>query len=417
MNGIKSNDDKKLNICLLLSYPHNPHMPIIGITEIYSVYGEYMPRFGHKMTWIAPSQKKIRQVQEEFFNKVRVYVVPYYESSVLLVKIFNKLLFAFREARLVADIFKKETYDIIQARNSVIEGLVAIYIKRRYKVPFVFQYSFPTGAYKYRTSRLRRWVGKLEGCIMNIILREADLILPIGKLMQEDLTRDGISESNMIPLPSAVDLDLFSQRVSGDAIRSRYNLGNSPVVIYVGLMDELRHLGIVIRAFARVKEERANAKLLMVGDGSDIANLKRLANELGVSSNIVFTGQVSYFDVPKFIAASDLGLVPVPPLPIYRVSVSTKLCEYMAMAKPAVANEEILDHKEVIEESGGGILVPFTPEAFAQAMIELLDNPHGAQGIGRKGREWVMKNRSYEVVARQLEERYFELLEHSCLAA
>lgn len=65
--------------------------------------------------------------------------------------------------------------------------------------------------------------------------------------------------------------------------------------------------------------------------------------------------------------------------------------EYMAMAKPVVANEEIPEHKEVFEESGGGISVPF-----------------GA--MGRKGREWVVRNRTYEILARQVEERYLELL-------
>jgi len=82
----------------------------------------------------------------------------------------------------------------------------------------------------------------------------------------------------------------------------------------------------------------------------------------------------------------------------------------MAGGKPVVANEEILDQKEVLKQSGGGILVPYTPEAFADAIIELVDNPEKAAEIGRRGREWVVKNRSYEHLARQLEERYFILI-------
>ena len=87
-----------------------------------------------------------------------------------------------------------------------------------------------------------------------------------------------------------------------------------------------------------------------------------------------------------------------------------KLFEYMAMAKPAVANEEIPEQKEVLGESGAGILVPFTPEAFADAIIELLDNPERAAEMGQRGRQWVVKNRSYESLARQIEQGYFELV-------
>ena len=79
--------------------------------------------------------------------------------------------------------------------------------------------------------------------------------------------------------------------------------------------------------------------------------------------------------------------------------------------KPVVANEEIPEHKELLEQSGGGILVPFTPEAFANAIIELLDNPERAQEMGRRGREWVVKNRTYEILARHVEERYLELIQ------
>jgi glycosyltransferase involved in cell wall biosynthesis len=80
------------------------------------------------------------------------------------------------------------------------------------------------------------------------------------------------------------------------------------------------------------------------------------------------------------------------------------------MAKPVVASEEILDHREILEQSGGGILVPFTPEAFAKAIIYLLDNPAQAAEMGKRGREWVKQNRSYEILGRQLEQYYVEVI-------
>ena len=400
-----------MKICLLLPTPFEPTFP--SRAEVTKIYGKDLPSFGHKVIWIVPSREKRKEVQEESFNKVKVYNIPYSKYSSLLMKILSRLLFSFREAKFVTTIFKNEKYDIIQARNSIFDGLLAIYIKRRYKVPFVFQYSFPLEDYKeYKVSRLRLWL-KFQSYILNIILCEADLILPISKGMQKDLTQKGISGSKMMLFPSSVDLDIFSLMVSGDNVRNRYHLNNSQVVIYVGEMIKLRHLDMVIRAFAKVKEKKGDVKLLMVGDGDDRVNLERLADELGVKNSIVFTGQVSYFDVPKFIAASDIGIVPVPPLSILKVSVSTKLREYMAMGKAVIANEEIPDHKESIEQSEGGILVPFDESAFADGIIELLNNPEKAKEMGRKGYEWVVKTSSYEILARQVEKRYFEVLQRN----
>ena len=81
------------------------------------------------------------------------------------------------------------------------------------------------------------------------------------------------------------------------------------------------------------------------------------------------------------------------------------------MGKPVVANQEIPDHKMVLEQSGGGILVSFTAEAFANAIIELIDDPERAAERGRRGREWISNNRTYEILARELETHYQKILE------
>jgi hypothetical protein len=52
--------------------------------------------------------------------------------------------------------------------------------------------------------------------------------------------------------------------------------------------------------------------------------------------------------------SSYICVSPVPPLAVYKVSSPTKAFEYMAMGKAIVANEEIFDQKETIEQSGGG---------------------------------------------------------------
>jgi glycosyltransferase involved in cell wall biosynthesis len=175
-------------------------------------------------------------------------------------------------------------------------------------------------------------------------------------------------------------------------------------------LDKARSLNVLLEAFAIVKSKDKKVKLLLVGDGSDNRNLQELAVTLGVSDDVVFTGQVANSEVSKFIAAADIGISPVPPLNCYKISSPIKLLEYLAEAKPAIANDEIFDQREVLEQSGGGILVSFNPDSFACAMMELVDNPVMAQEMGRKGQEWVINNRSYEILARQLERRYLELV-------
>ena len=403
---------KKLNICLLHTDPFDPNMPARpAITEIY---GKYLLSFGHKVTWITPSNERGKEIREDFFKGVHIYIVPRPLASSLALRIFNLISYRIKEYRLLTNILKEEKYDTIQVRYSIFEALLVLYVKNKFSIPFVFQYNFPRKIYeeyKYKTNKWQFYHGKFENYLVKYILRKADLIFPISKWMKEELVKEGISESKMMVLPMGVNPELFSPNKDGMEIREKYNLNDAQVILYTGTMDKMRQLNILIYTFSKVREHKDNVKLLMVGDGNDRPNLEELASRFGISEDIIFTGQVPYFDVPDYIAVADICLCPVPPLPIYKVSSPTKLFEYMAMGKPVVANEEIPEQKEVIEESDGGMLVMFEDESFANGIIELLDNPERAKEMGRKGREWVVKNRSYENMAREVEKRYYELLE------
>ena len=405
-------NSKILNICIISPDPFDPNMPARpAITEIY---GKYLPSFGHDITWLTPSNKSGRQIQEESFKDVNVYTIPRSIASSVLLKIFNLISYFIKEYGLLTTIFKEEKHDIIQVRNCVFSALLALHISRKYNIPFVFQYSFPKGVYKVQKSEKRHsyYFGKFESYITKYILHKADLIFPISKWMETELIKEGIPESKMMSLPMGVNPELFSSKKDGSKMREKYNLSDAEVILYTGTMDKLRELSIIIHAFSKVREHKDNVKLLMVGDGNDKLNLEKLADGLGIKEDVIFTGQVPYFDVPYFIAAADVCLCPVPPLSIYKVSSPTKMFEYMVMGKPVVANEEIPEQNEVIDESSGGMLVKFEDKSFAEGVIELLNNPERAEEMGGKGHEWVLENRSYENMAREVEKRYFELLDN-----
>lgn len=406
---------RRLRICMLLPFPcYSENMrvpPQIGICS-------YLTKFGHEVTWVIWSENR-HQVQPFLFNNVQVYVTPeihYLPVSSLLARILNKVPNTVKRMCFVLRIFKEEKYDLIFVRDDVFDGLIATYIRRKYGIPFVFELSNPLEqdwiSYKIEPKKPRfvyYFVFKLTKFIGTRLLHKANLILPISNGLKEHLVAQGIPEPRIMPVSSGVEIEAFSNR-DGRGVGEKYRLGNSRVIIYIGTLGKPRHMSVLVQAFSRVKHKRGNAKLLVVGEGSDEKNLKSLARELGMEEDVIFTGQVPQVEIPNFIATADIGVSAVPPFSFYKVSSPIKMFEYMAMAKPVVANEEIYEHKEVLEQSGGGILVPFIPGAFAQAIIELLDNPKKAAEMGQRGREWVVKNRTYEILARQVEEKFANLV-------
>jgi len=387
----------RLSICIL----HGPSSLSIPLRpQLAEVYGGYFRSKRHNIFAIVSSTK----MREYNWKNIRVYEIP-----------LNK---RFKKMRLTEKIVKKMDCNIIQVRNSVVNGIIGLYLKWKYQIPLVFQYTWPIlEAWKEAVkleSRKRLYLEALRVKITDLsylgIMQKADLVLPISKWMKQYLFFRGVPESKMLPFPDGVNPKVFSPKVSGEKKRKELGFGSSPVIVYAGTMDRLRKLDFLIRTFEMVKRKVKDAKLLMVGDGNDKGRLEKIATKQGVRKDVIFTGKVPYFDVPLFLAASNVAVSPIPPSNLYKVSSPLKVFEYMGAGKPVVANKEIPEQREVIRESQGGLLSAYEEENFAEAIIELLNNPYICEEMGKKGRKWVVTHRSYKKIAMKVESAYFKLL-------
>jgi len=406
----------KLDICMLFDLLSSNGTVELGPANRKGIIS-YLVNFGHNVTWII-SQRNEVGVQHFRHGLVSVVATPqthFFNSSSLIGKALGRTINTPQRMRSILKLIREEEYNVIYVHSDIPDGLTAIYIKRKLKIPFVFDLE-PLGmvweVYNIKSKRLRAIsyiVAKIHDRLTIYIMKKADLITPSSKWFGEALAKRGIPEGKIMPYPNGVDIAKLASKDSQD-ICTKYQMCDSKVIIYVGTMDEARDLSVLIKAFSKVRKQREKTKLLMVGEGNNRRTLQELARELEIVEDVIFTGQVPGSQIPKFVAAADIGVSAVSPLACHIIGSPIKMFEYMGGGKPVVANEEILDQKEVVAQSGGGILVPFTSEAFADAIIELLDNPERAAEMGIRGREWVTENRSYEVLARQIERRLTELV-------
>ena len=145
--------------------------------------------------------------------------------------------------------------------------------------------------------------------------------------------------------------------------------------------------------------------MYLVGRGEDAADEQLLHDEvarLGLGGSVVFVGQLPQAKALQYVQEADVCASPLYPSPVLRAASPTKLVEYMALAKPSVANDHP-EQKRVLDASGGGYSVPYDEGAFAQAIVTLLEDPEAARSMGRRGREWAIANRNYQVIADAVE--------------
>src|SRR5487761_542377 len=147
-------------------------------------------------------------------------------------------------------------------------------------------------------------------------------------------------------------------------------------------------LPILLDAYARLRRERSNCRLVIVGDGPMRWAYERQCEARGVP-DVSFLGHVSADLLPHIYASADLFCSPA----TGGESFGIVLLEAMASGLPVVASA-IPGFKQVVAPGADGLLVPpGSAEGFAQAFGSLIANPGERRSMGRRG---VEKARRYD---------------------
>ncbi len=221
---------------------------------------------------------------------------------------------------------------------------------------------------------------------------------------------EGTPEASRVEVVTgAVDTDTFKpDQASRDEIRRAYSLRDSPVVGYVGTFQEWHGLSELIESSERVLRALPATKFLMVGPYFKETQARVL--EAGIGESFIFTGPIPYEQVPKYMNASDVLVAPYNPEKIesseqvrkHGLGSPLKVFEYMATGKPAITTD-VKPISDPVDDGITGCLVPpGDSRALGVAILRMLENTDEASRIGAAGRESVIANYSWGLVARQL---------------
>ena len=177
-------------------------------------------------------------------------------------------------------------------------------------------------------------------------------------------------------IPPGVDSDAFTPG-EGPA---------GPHVLFVGRLERTsrwKGTHVLVEAFARVREQVPEARLVFVGDGDDAPELRRRAAELGLADAVDWVGGVPHDDLPQHYRAA---AVTVLPSLTESESFGMTLVEAMACGRPVVGSA-VGGIPFVVRDGVDGLLVPPGHSgALADALAGLLTDPDRAARLGEAGR-------------------------------
>jgi len=217
----------------------------------------------------------------------------------------------------------------------------------------------------------------------------------------------GVRPDTIHPLPDCVDTDRFNTNQYGDVdkVALKQKLGiplDRPVIAYLGLLADYQGIPEIIKSAAVLKRDGVRAFFLIMGFPKS-ESYQHMADHLGLSDCVLFTGKVQYRDAPRYLSLGDIGIS----AKMSTSEGSGKVLNYMALSMPVVAFDTPV-HREFLAEHG--LYAPVADvEAMAEAVKTLINNLDLAQSLGNELRNRVKKMYSWREAGSQITDIYNRL--------
>ncbi|MET7402782.1 glycosyltransferase family 4 protein [Dactylosporangium sp. NPDC005572] len=240
--------------------------------------------------------------------------------------------------------------------------------------------------------------------LLRRIGRGADVVTYLGEYTRVRLARvlDGVT--SLERLAPGVDVDAYSPGVDGSVVRARYGLTDVPVIVCVSRLVPRKGQDVLIRALKRVHRTVPEAALLIVSGGPDRARLERIVRDAGLERYVVFTGSVSWAELPAHYAAGDVFAMPCRTrrrgLDVEGLGIV--YLEASATGLPVVAGDSGGAPDAVREGETGFVVDGRDVHAVAERLTNLLTDPFLASRMGAAGRAWVESEWRWETQAERL---------------
>lgn len=209
-------------------------------------------------------------------------------------------------------------------------------------------------------------------------------------------------ESKTFVVRNGPDTRRFHRRTPNPELKR----GRRYLAAYIGVMAVQDGVEYLIRAIDELVRVRSFTDLIvyLIGDGDDQPRLRKLVSDLNLVDYVVFTGRIPDEPALEILSTADVFLSPDPRNPLNDLSTMTKVMEYMAMGRPIVS----FDLKEARYSAGSSALFVDSndPKAFADGIVQVLNDPEGSARMGEVGMARIDDELSWQKQAENLLDAY-----------
>lgn len=260
--------------------------------------------------------------------------------------------------------FKQERFDIVHTHTAKAGALGRLAAKMA-GVPVIIHTPHGHNFYGYFNGFISRVIIFIE----KVLAVFTDRLIALTELEKQDYLKFRVAdEQKTVLVYIGLELDKFLAN-NADKVKGSFSINNREKVVgYVGRLDPIKGVQFFVEAARLCLQKNISLKFILVGEGILRKELEDKVTLWGLNDKIVFTGWRD--DIPDIMSILDILV-----LPSLNEAVGIVLIEAGSLGVPVVASN-VGGIAEIIKDKQTGILVePADPQAIAEAVKELLDNP------------------------------------------
>jgi glycosyltransferase involved in cell wall biosynthesis len=234
-----------------------------------------------------------------------------------------------------------------------------------------------------------------------LLLRRACRIVAVSRSIRDRIAADGLPNPERVAvIPNGIDVSFYENHADRESARREFGVtANEILVGTAGRLAWVKNQALFLQACAGVFARMPQIKAVLVGDGPEEGNLRRLAKKLGIGENVIFAGWRN--DLPRCLSALDIFVLSS------RSEVAPwVLLESMALGVPVISTN-VGGVPEMVENGRTGLLVPTEDaQSLAQAILSLASFPTDRNQMAGRGKDFVKDHLTEDRMLRAISDIY-----------
>jgi glycosyltransferase involved in cell wall biosynthesis len=387
---------------MMLSWEYPPRI-VGGIARVVHDLSHNFAKQGHEVhvvTYREGDTKEFEKDGDVFVHRVNNYPI----NANNLIDWVMQLNFCMIEkaTKLIKEVGK---FDVIHAHDWLV-AYAARTLKQGYNLPLVATiHATESGRNKGIHNSIQGYINDVEW----LLTYEATNVICNSCFMKNEIKNlFGKPEGNVFVIPNGINVNKFDNQERDWDFRRNYAADNEKIVFFAGRIVQEKGIQILLNAAPKILANYPNVKFLIAGRGPVLDDLKNLANNLGISQKVYFTGYLNDVQITKMYKAIDVATFPSLYEPFGIVALEGMLAGAATVVSDAGGLNEIVSHRIDGMKSYAG-----NANSLADSILEVLFDDNLCKQMSAKARQKVISEFNWDIISQNTMKVYKETIKEA----